>query len=263
MKVYGIYGGRLGNVIFRHYAFIILHILYGAEFAGYSSDKGLPFKDPNFRDLTNCINSGTHYYLDPNWDFRLEGYFQHDKIYHKYKNEIINYIKTHPEEKLITEKFESYNLIQLLEHDNIKKYKIVVHIRLEDYMEASWVINPECYKNILDKYSDEQICFVLAKPTEEIEKKYMEYFSKLYKNIVIESNDVITDYHIMKNAEILVSSLSTLCWSSTFFSTTQTKVYFPKHNIHGLHNTFNNPHSNTEYYDTELCSKSDLEKILN
>lgn len=262
MKVFGVFAGRLGNVIFRHYAFIILNILYDAEFVGYSSYDGLPFKDPNFRDLINCVNSGHVYHLDKNLDFRLEGYFQHDKIYHKYKNEIMNYIRTHPEEKLITDKMESYNLIQMLEHDNIKKYKIVVHIRLEDYIEAGWVINPNCYKNILDKYANEQICFVLAKPNDELENKYLDYFRKMYKNITIESNDVITDYHIMKNAEILISSLSTLCWSSTFFSETHTKVYFPKHNIHGIHNTFNEPHPNTEYYDIILCNRNDLEKIF-
>jgi hypothetical protein len=76
-------------------------------------------------------------------------------------------------------------------------------------------MHPESIKNVLDKINEKSVCLVVNKPTMEIENKYIDYFKKFY-NITIESNSGIEDYHIMKNAKILVCSCSTLSWIAGF-----------------------------------------------
>jgi hypothetical protein len=103
----------------------------------------------------------------------------------------------------------------------------------------------------------------LNKPTTELEIKYVQFFTSKYSNIVIESNDVITDYTIMKNAKILVCSCSTLSWAASLLSTTLEKVYVPNYSqVNGSHQTFKKPIENTVLYDIQTCNISDLNNIL-
>jgi len=100
----------------------------------------------------------------------------------------------------------------------------------------------------------------------KLEEKYIDFFMKRY-NIVLESNDVITDYHIMKNAKILCCSCSTLSWAAAFFSETVELVYFPNYeytdgNDGRYHERFKKPIENTVLYDFDKCSQETLETIL-
>jgi hypothetical protein len=147
-----------------------------------------------------------------------------------------------------------------------KIYEIVFHLRLEDFITLSHVMNPESLSKILDNYKDKQICFVVNKITTKLEEKYIDFFMKRY-DIVLESNDVITDYHIMKNAKILCCSCSTLSWIAAFFSVTVELVYFPNYEYsHGnedrYHERFKKPIENTVLYDFDKCSPETLETIL-
>ncbi len=260
MKIGFIYAGRLGNVIFRYFAYVILSIKYGAEYGEYDMKDGLCFSDKNFLDFIKCdLNNGT-YVMDIEKNYDLKGYFQHDLIYVKYKNQIIEHIMNNPNEELITDRKSVFKSINLIEHPDPKKiYKIVVHIRLEDFCEVGWVIHPLCLKNVLENYKNEQICFVMSKINNELEQKYIEFFLKDF-DIVIESNDVITDYHIMKNAEILVCSMSTLSWCSVLLSETIKKVYYPEHDLYlNSHTTYKKPIEDTVVFDTILCDRNELE----
>jgi hypothetical protein len=98
-------------------------------------------------------------------------------------------------------------------------------------------------------------------PNTEIELRYIEYLHKHF-NTTIESNDVITDYHIMKNAKMLICSPSTLSWAAAFFSETVQKVYMPNYPATRLHETFRKPIQNTIAYEYKMCSMVELEQFL-
>ena len=264
--------GRLGNSLFRLFANIVFIV------ANNDNNSQIINESPRTRsDLVVTDN----YFI--NWMNKLlyqnqvnkinmtsilfDGYYQHDSIFIKFKQHIVDYIKNHPELILKTDKNENYNAINFIDYKITKKYKIVVHLRLEDFIDIGHVINPSSIKNVIDKinkeYNNEPICFVLNKPKTELEQKYIHFFTSNYHNIIIESNDVLTDYTIMKEATILVCSCSTLSWAAAILSNTLQKVYMPNYkNVNGSHQTCKQPISNTELYEIDMCSKNELLKIL-
>jgi hypothetical protein len=266
--------GRLGNSIFRLFANIIFCIVY---------DINSTIVDNNINKRPNIIIDDTYFIIfsnnilnkklirniDKNTVLLFDGYFQHDKIYTLFKSQIVEFIKKHPEIILTTDRNEKYKAIELLNFDIIsnKKYNIVIHLRLEDFIDISHVMNPISIKKILDglvcEYPNETFCFVLNTPKTEIEKKYIKYLTKNLSNYKIESNDVITDFTIMRNAKTLVCSCSTLSWAASFLSNVVEKVYMPNYNNPDrIHETFKYPISNTVLYDFEKCSMENLLQLF-
>jgi hypothetical protein len=273
MKIINCNRGRLGNSIFRLLANIVFLIVYdideGEILYPYSNNNyHMEVNDEFFINWSNSILNGIIPSINKNLTLCFTGYYQHDKIFSYFKNDIIEYINKHPSLLLLTDRNDKYMANSLVNYRLEKKYKIVVHLRLEDFIEISHVINPNCIKNILfeirNDYPDEEICFVLNKPNTELEIKYIEYLTKGISNIKTESNDVITDYTIMRDSSVLVCSCSTLSWSASFFSMSLEKVYMPNYNNPGrIHETFKKPITDTILYDFDKCSKEKLIEILN
>ena len=265
--------GRLGNSIFRLFANIIFCIVYDTNSTIVNNINKRPtiiINDTYFIIFSNNIlNKKLIRNIDKNTVLLFDGYFQHDKIYTLFKQQIVNYIKNHPEIILSTDRNEKYKAIDLVNFDVIsnKKYNIVIHLRLEDFIEISHVMNPISIKKIIDnlvsEYPNETICFVLNTPKTEIEKKYIKYLTENLSNYKIESNDVMTDFTIMRNAKTLVCSCSTLSWAASFLSNVVEKVYMPNYNNPDrIHETFKYPISNTVLYDFEKCSMENLLQLF-
>jgi hypothetical protein len=201
------------------------------------------------------------------------GYFQHDDILTSYKNELIEHMRNNQNDLLITDgnndniteynyPVTTYRVKDILTTDKqFNKYDIVFHLRLEDFITHNIVMNPNSLIKLLDNHKRDKICFVVNQFTTILEKKYIAFFTKKY-NIVIESNDVIQDFHIMKNAKILCCSCSTLSWLAAFFSETVELVYFPNYDNTRLHETFKKPIDDTVLYEFSNCSIEELDKIL-
>jgi hypothetical protein len=271
MLIYNNNQGRLGNSIFRFFANIIFCIVYDINSQIFNNSNCRPsivINDASFINFSNnIINKRLIQNLNKNETILFDGYFQHDKIYTIFKNQIINFIKTRPEIILSTDHNENYRAIDMVNFNISKQYNIVVHLRLEDFIEISHVINPNSLKKILyeirNDYVDEEICLVLNKPKTDLERKYIDYITKDLNNIKIESNDVITDFTIMRKSKILVCSCSTLSWAASFLSETVEKVYMPNYNNPDrIHETFKQPIQNTILYDFEKCSSEELIKIF-
>jgi hypothetical protein len=217
--------------------------------------------------MNNFLETGEFEKIYTNSCLLFDGFYQHDKIFVKYKEEIVNYIKKNPELIIKTDKNDSYKVIDFVDYKIKKKYKIVVHLRLEDFLEIAQVIHPNSIKRVIDKlnkeYNNETICFVLNNPKTDIEIRYLQFFTQQYNNIVIETNDVITDFRIMKESTILVCSCSTLSWAAAILSNSLEKVYMPDYTfIHGPHQTCKKPFENTELYSIETCNIIELNKIF-
>lgn len=259
--------GRLGNSIFRMFAnivFLLVHDTNGK--IDYNVHCNSEINDDIFKQWSNNILNNTIPNIDINKTYYFNGFFQHDKIYCRFKNEIIDYIKSHRDLLLITDKNELYNAIDLIEYDCPNKYDIVIHIRLEDFIENNHVINPKSLDKIIVEltkdYPNTQICFVLNKPKSEIEIKYIEYFKSKY-HIKIESNTPIEDFAIMRCSKILVCSYSTLSLCAALLSNSIIKTYIPNYSeINGVVQSFKNPIENTILYDVELCGKDQLLQIF-
>jgi hypothetical protein len=152
-----------------------------------------------------------------------------------------------------------YLAIHLLKPlNNISIHNIVVHLRLEDFVYVNQVLQPQCVAAVLENFTNQTICIVMNAPTTAFEHRYINYFRSKY-TIVCESNDPITDYHIIKNAKTVVCSRSTMCWAAALFSDTLETVYFPNyHNANHLHETFKAPIQNTVLYDVQIASEHEI-----
>ena len=264
--------GRLGNSIFRLFANIIFCIIYDIDSTIINNNNYMPniiIDDTYFINFSNNIlnKCNDNQNIDKNSILLFDGYFQHDALYKMYKYQIINFIKNHPEIILTTDKNQNYKAIDIVNFEISNNYNIVIHLRLEDFIEISHVINPNNIKKIIDEivldYPNETICFVLNEPKTEMENKYVKYLTRNLNNYKIESNDVITDFTIMRNAKILVCSCSTLSWAASFLSESVEKVYMPNYNNPDrIHETFKQPIQNTILYDFDKCSNENLLEII-
>ena len=259
MSVYDVEKGRLGNAIFRYLASSVFAIVYDLE---RQTGGNYTIDDATFFTWKTAILNGTPIEVDRR-RYVFDGYYQHDDIFIKYKPELIDYIRRHPDHVLksngdpnlvllINNDSVSYRAIDIL-HASSVKYDIVLHLRLEDFIYYDMVMNPNCIVPILNQYQDKQICIVVNQIKTDMEKKYIQFFQDKY-NIIVESNDVITDYHIMQNAKILICSCSTLSWCASLFSETLETVYFPNYS-NAIHQTFKSPIKNTILYEYQSCSK--------
>ena len=263
MKFYNIENGRFGNAMFRYMASIIFTFFYDCSIT-YNPNAINEINDSNYLQWMKNIESGIIPELDKDSTYRLSGFYQHENLIKKYKNRIINFIENNKNDKICVYN-ENYYAKNIIYHDIIKKYDFVIHLRLDDFTKYNMLIQPICIKNVLDnliiKYNPENFAFVLDKPKTEFEEKYINYFTSRY-NIIVESNDVLTDYHILKNAKILVSSTSTLCWVAALLSDTIEELYFPNYkqfepHINYYHETIDKPIENTIKYNIEYCNEFD------
>jgi hypothetical protein len=175
---------------------------------------------------------------------KLDGFFQFDYIYLKNKNKIIEQIKKNKDVHRIiyydNNSIALKDIIDPIELPKSKIYDVVIHIRLNDfyglidYIEVEYYL--QLFKNIISEFHDKRIAIV----TEQlIEKNDIDYLLKclswfIENNFSIhhESNDLLTDFTIMKNAKTLVCSMSTFSWIAAYLSEGIEKCYMPNYNYY-------------------------------
>lgn len=236
--------------------------------------------------VKNCIklnNSNFEYYIENiheliGKNIYLEDFFQFDYIYLKFKNKIINHIRENSNKhylyednyygdgnrKYLIKDFIDNKLIE----SNIKKYNFVIHIRLGDFNGRPDFIEYEWYEKVLNSIKiknpnllNYENCIVVDKINNISDKEYIDKLISWFKNnnikTTIESNDMIIDFHIMKNAEILICSMSTFSWCSAYFSNTLQICYMPNYNFYNLFEGqiyFKRPIENTILYDVKTTN---------
>jgi len=278
MKLFSRPLGRLGNIIFQYLAKVLFHIVYDStiinKISSFENDYYIYITDDIFIKWQNEFFNGNTPLFNSDAILCFWGYFQHDAIYLKYKSQIFEYIRNHPNDIIITDgktderpdiehPVEIYNSSVLLTHPKgIQKiYDTVVHVRLEHFIANGVVFHPNALRQLLESIDSPSYCIVVGKISTELELRYIEYLRK-YFNIAIESNDVITDYHIMRQAKTLVCSYSTLSWAAAFLSDTVQTVYMPNYKNIAPHQTFRTPIENTIFYENITCSAEELKVFL-
>ena len=267
--------GRLGNVIFRYLAMVVFSVINDADIIDPNTETpNIVISDESFVALMDLYLANMTTKMNKEYTYGFVGYFQHDKIYLKYKEQIVDYIRQHPNDCLMTDgktatrndfayDTQYYKAIELLEHPtgDFPIYNVVVHLRLEDFIDNGSVIHPSSVLDVLKAINSDSYCIVVNNPKTELEMKYIEYLKQHY-SITIVSNDVITDFHTMKHAKTLVCSRSTLSWAAAFFSSTVQQVYMPNYYMGRPHETFRKPIENTTLYYYRQCTRVELEAFL-
>ena len=272
MYIYNHPSGRLGNAIYRYIASIIFGTIYGNFIISDELHHQSTIIDDEYYItwLTNVKNNNIPQ-IDKSTNYIFKGFFQHD--YSLYKDIIYEYILNHPHDKLWTDGNNSnnnnynypatfYESHQLIENTE-KKYEIVIHLRLEDSILGNRTMNPNSLVTIINSLPSHKICIVVNSPNTELEMKYIDFFRNKY-DIIVESNDPITDYQIMKNAKILITSTSTLSWCAALMGNTIETVYFPniKNNRNYICESLQTPVKNTILYDYSVLDTDALYKLL-
>lgn len=260
-NIYFVIRGRLGNAIFRYLACSIMCLFYeGSYNINKNNENYIECSDEFFLQIKDKILENELLPIS-NVHIKMNCFYQHCDIYVKYKKEIKTLIINHPEHFILTdgitagdnncEKFYMKDI--LITPENFKKkYKNVLHIRLEDFVTYNLFLQKERITILLEKIKKlEEICIVCKKPISEFEMEYIGFIRNFLKekNIqtFIEHNDVLTDYYIMKEAELLICSKSTLSWAAAFFSENLKKCYIPEYES-SINSTFKYPTENTEFY---------------
>jgi hypothetical protein len=250
--------GRLGNAIFRYMASAIICINFNGKYV-VDMNQQINCSEGLFLSISKkLINNEIPALRLPG--INMSRFYQHEIIYTINKNKIKEFILNNPDHFVLTdgitagdkrrEKFYMLDILKTPIYFN-KKYKTVLHIRLEDFVNNNNYIREDRIINLLNKIIINSLCIVCKKPETNFEKLYIkkikDYMDNKNIEVIIESNDTLTDYYIMKEAEILICSNSTLSWCAAFFSDSLKKCYFPDYKL-TINSTFKNPITDTELY---------------
>jgi GR25 family glycosyltransferase involved in LPS biosynthesis len=292
--------GRFGNAVFRYMAYIMLQknnnidnkfkYILDTEFSKLSIspyindevDRGIYVKntkivnEDNFFNYINIDNPNISK-LPDNINISLHGYFQYDHIYLQNKSYILEFLEEHKNVHEIRTDNETYltkHIIDDMLLDSSKIYENVIHIRLGDFNGRPDFIESEYLLRLFDNIKDifyNKTAIVIETPTNESDIKYLNTILEWFKenNIpvpVIESNDMLTDYNIMKQAKRIISSMSTLCWVAAYFSKSLEKIYMPNYNFFDIEDRkngyFKMPIQNTILYDVKTTKFTDIKVVI-
>jgi len=215
--------------------------------------------------------------LPKNRNISLNGYFQYDQIYLQNKSYILEFLERNKDVHQVTTDGEIYftkSIIDDMVLESSKIYENVIHIRLGDFNGRPDFIEPEyllrLFSNIKDTFY-KKTAIVIENPSSQLDINYLNTVLEWFKqnNVptpVVESNDMLTDYNIMKQAKVIVSSMSTLCWAAAYFSKSLEKVYIPNYNFFNIEDRkngfFKMPIQNTILYDVKTTKFTDIKVVI-
>jgi len=233
--------------------------------------KTITINDDNFLAF---LNKKLEYF-----NIRMKGFFQFGHLYLEYKEKILNYIVEHQNEHFIkTDTNDKFLMRDLLNDTNLpleKQYDIVIHIRLGDFNGRPDYIELKYYLSLFETMewvavgAIKRTCILFdpssSKPGDCVYiEECMQWFKERNIPITIEANSLLMDFNIMKQAEILVCSMSTLVWAAAYLSKRLKKCYMPDYNFYEIAHRrilyFKKPIENTTLYPVKT-TQSNLSSI--
>ena len=183
-----------------------------------------------------------------NFNVYMDGYYLFGYIYLKYKPQILHYIEQHKNEHFIqidrNERFLMRDILDDIILPLEKQYDIAIHIRLGDFNGRLDFIEVEYYlvlfTSLLSQFQGKRICIVYQSSSgihsatdEQYIRTCLKWFQQNDLPITIESNSLLVDFNIMKQAKVLICSMSTLAWSAAYLSKHIEQCYMPNYNFYG------------------------------
>ena len=303
MKIYGINYGGFGNAVFNVLGTILLNVLFpDLEMVSFETmeeieaykQTAIKIDDDFFLEIVNSkIEHNTDLcILDPIQHYWLSAYCQYDEIYVRYREQIVEYILAHPQEKIFAgHTYRFFPICDIVSVQETERYDVLLHLRLGDFVALGWVIHPENIrqafakaiasaiadassnaKAIADDIADaiaeassndlaenKKIGIMVDHRNTELEKKYVEYIQEVCPEAeILENNDVIIDYNLLRNAKHVIASCSTFTWIALLFAQENQIVSFPNYEHRWQHEQFRRTHNRFTYYDISRISEADL-----
>jgi hypothetical protein len=152
-------------------------------------------------------------------DIYLNGYFQMDDIFLKYRSWLRSLFTIENTDLL------RYGLrvCDLMKAEGVATEGIVLHLRLDDFQEAKQVLHPRVYLGEL-RVCDKPLTIVMQKPTKPEEGVYVAMFD-LLRPVVI-SSSVLEDHATLRRAKRLITSNSTFAWTAAFLGDAEAEERF-------------------------------------
>lgn len=251
--------GRLGNALFRYFAIVLVlqsnpHLIYGG--VNIHNQKVMVLGDNLYKDI---ISNNNFKLENKNNNLLFDGFYQLQEL-SNYKDEIKLFLLNNPEHIIYNFPYEEFKISDIFNkptHLNI--YNIVIHIRLEDFIDNGEFISCDNMINLLNKitpffFTNNKTAIVVNTPKTSFEINYIKQIKTWFDNnnisINIESNDILTDFHIMKHANKLICSNSTISWCAALLSDNIDICYMPDYKFRKdrSHQTLKYPIKNTILY---------------
>lgn len=226
--------------------------------------------------VINDNNFISEYYSQKNeskCNIIMDGYFQHGNIYLELKDKIFGLIEKYKNIHYIQEDTNKRYLMKDLFDDidiGDKKYDIVINIRLGDFNGRIDYIGLEYYIKLFETidFNNKRICIVHEKFNRKEDLEYIIKCIKWFKDrgltVVSETNDVLTDFNIMKQTDTLICSNSTFSWCAAYLSKHINKCYMPDNNWskERPHVNFKKPIENTIFFHVESSFKFNFKVLI-
>ena len=295
--------GRFGNAVFRYMAYVMLQkgstnfkYILDTDFSnirnidtndvevssGTCTKNTTTINEDNFFDFINTENHNNpnnpnNSKLPDNTNISLYGYFQYDKIYLQNKSYILNFIEQHKNIHEVRADNETYPVKDMIDDmllEPAKIYENVIHIRLGDFNGRPDFIETEYMLQLFGTIKEifyKKTAIVIETPASDVDIMYLntllEWFNKNSMPIPgVESNDMLTDYNIMKQAKTVISSMSTLCWAAAYFSKSLERIYMPNYNFFDIEDRkngcFKTPIENTILYNVKTTKFADIKVVI-
>ena len=241
-------GGRTGNNIFQYLMTQWIKLKYGHT---YVPNDSLISPDHYYfqeHDMVLLFNDQLEEQIK-NRDVICDGYFQKTDLFIKYRSEILAQLKE-SEDYWISEGDKVYIKDFIKPSSETFHNVIVMSLRLDDFIQlcspTSDIIPPKYYLDILEEVvkPEYKLYIVMDKVRHDWERKYIEYFDKWKPTYI--RGELMSDFAVLKDCEVLIHSNSTFCWIASFFSETKTKRYIP----------------NTHFYKEQFLCKIDPTDLL-
>lgn len=248
--------GRLGNALFRYFAIVLIlqsnpQFLYGG--INLHRRSVIALGDNLYKDIISNKKFGLS---KINNNISFGGYYQLQE-FSNYRDQIKLFLHNNHEHIIYNYPYEEFKIADIMNKPAIlNTYNIVIHIRLEDFIENVQYISCDNIIKLLNNltpifFSNNTTALVMNKPKSSFEMNYIEQIKEWFNNhdisIIIETNDVLTDFHIMKEANKLICSNSTLSWCAALLSDSIDICYMPNYKD-SAHQTFKYPIKNTILY---------------
>mgnify|MGYP001329972207 CR=1 FL=1 len=232
--------GRLGNALFRYFAIALVlqnspNLTYGGLNKNRHSFKELG--DESYKDII-LNNRFELENIDNNLLF--SGYYQLQEL-SNYRDKIKQFLYNNQEHAIYNNPYQEFKIKNIVNKpDQLNIYDIVIHIRLEDFIIIDEFISCENIIKLLNGitpnfFINSKTAIVVNKPKTEFEKNHIHQIKTWFDNnnisINIESNDILTDFHIMKEAKKLICSNSTMSWCAALLSDNIDTCYMPDYKI--------------------------------
>jgi hypothetical protein len=281
MKVSFHQSGRTGNLLFQYTACKLISLLYGHEYVplqdiinitkdSASRNKTITINEDEFSEIINIFgedaaetkNRGDEYFSGmKHKNIILNGYFQKSDLFVPYRQQLISMIlNENNNDYWIKNDIAFYvkDILYSTKHsiENLDENDIVINLRLDDFIQMpnpkSDILPPQYYLNILENLVSEfakkqiypKIYIVCDCIKYDWEHRYLSFFDK-YTPILIQK-PLGHDIALMRDANILIHSNSTLCWIASFFSTLPNKNRFIPKTFHYSNQNLNRINPTTD-----------------